>query len=294
MAIINTTSLISYIDGLVRIYLQARGADPTHPYAPSNPSGFGLGIDNTWGASQHIIDILDAVASAVTISGIDGLDVVNDLATQVESLSSKLVTSVFASGFLSSPLGALQSHVTSNSTATSLDKYLTSLNTAGPSFWQALMPSAYGAMYNDIYGARPAINNLWWEVLQGAQYPQALGSLNAATTTFSAGYDISSANLYAGGFPYVNGVGIVGTGAITVTGTAFDPASKGFVPGVTWAYNLLSAVDGEYALAPSGVSAAPANSLIATVMAITVANTITAGNFYIEAHRPIGRDVFNY
>ena len=29
-------------------------------------------------------------------------------------------------------------------------------------------------------------------------------------------------------------------------------------------------------------------------MAITVANTITAGNFYIEAHRPIGRDVFNY
>ena len=119
MAIINTTSLISYIDGLVRIYLQARGADPTHPYAPSNPSGFGLGIDNTWGASQHIIDILDAVASAVTISGIDGLDAVNDLATQVESLSSKLVTSVFASGFLSSPLGALQSHVTSNSTATS-------------------------------------------------------------------------------------------------------------------------------------------------------------------------------
>ena len=124
--------------------------------------------------------------------------------------------------------------------------------------------------------------NLYYEVLQ-AVYANALAKLVVAGTAFTAGVVVDQTK-YAGGTPQINVTAITGSGLVTVTGTAFNPATQQTVAGVTWTATASST--SVIALTPG---TAPSNSLIGAVSAISVAAGITAGTIYVEAARPTGR-----
>lgn len=304
--VIPTNSLIQWLDGCTAAYLLARGSDPTISTSPSNPNGFGMGIiGGDWGCTNNNNALFDALITAGADAGGAGLNAVAALAQVAQNFQNNQGVQFYASQVLSQPLVAVQQQIASANAGSSIytiDGYLQQLNcTNGVTFWQALMPPAFGLMWQDCFGGAQKIGqyNMWQEVLQSTLYAYALGGLAVSGNVFTAGFDISSAGLYAGGFPYVNVTAVTGTGVITVTGTAYNPASVGtstspLVTGATWQYNLTSAVTGEYALAPGGSSPAPANSLIMKVTGISVAAGISAGQLYVESHRPLSRANFNY
>lgn len=296
--IIGTDAFVAWCDAVTAIYLKARGSDPDDANAPTNANEFGLGVlSGTWGATALAGDAIDAVVQAVTDEGEAGIDAVVALATPARNLRDRVNVKIWANFVLLEPMSAIESHVvqTNGNDIASLDAYLTFLNTGDTDKWQALMPPAYGEMMNYLKGAMPAVNNLWYEILQGTQFTNGMGKL-VVGTGYTDGQAVDT-DLYCGGFPYIKVASVTGTGVITVTGDAYDPSTKTVSTDRTWVYTLASATPGTYALVPGGASAAPANSLIVnckTTGGIAVDAGILAGTMYVEAHRPTGRAAFSY
>lgn len=292
--IISNLACTEFLDALASIYLKLRGSDPAGAGAPSNPNGFGLGLeDGNWGAASLVEDVVQAVVDAALV-GVDGIDPIVALGQAAQNLKSRINTKTVAANLLTDPIGALRNHIAAAQIegATDIDSFLTVRNTVDPSKWQIMVPPAFALLYKDVTNTDLSKENVWFEVLQGSVYTNALGKLIVGTG-YSDGFSIDN-TYYAGGFPKIKVVGVAGTGVITVTGTAFNPANKQSVTGKTWVYNLVEAVDGTYALAPGGGSAAPSNSLILDVTGVAVDPSITAGTIYVEAHRPTGRAAFAY
>lgn len=296
--IISTTALTLFLDAITKMFIAARGSDPTDDQAPANPNGFGFGVDNEWGVGSYVIDTLEAVVAAGD-AGITGIDPIVALGNEVQSLQTKLSIRTIASNYFSSTLAVLQSHIAGSTNQQSIDKYLTFLNCEDATPWQLLMPAAFNDLHNLVYNAYLQPNNVWTEVLQGIPasnpnvrvYENALGKLLVAGS-FTPGIEIDPDGS-CGGFPVLKIASITGNGDVTVTGNAFDPSTKAVVEGVTWiASNVSSPIN--YTLLPSGPNAAPDNSLIVKVTDMDSTQPISAMTAYVEAHRPSGRGIFNY
>lgn len=274
MAVIAAADINSIIDECVQFYLRALG---------TNASGYGIGTAGAaWGAAGSVQDI-EAVLLAMT-----DLDPVGDLVATVRNLIVYTSGANYAGNQLSPLLSALQQHIARYNAngARTLDEYLTYLNTGTVTKWQALQhPSWYDVFGVFIAGMTPAVNNVYFEVLEGATYANALAKLVVAGAVFTDGFAIDE-TMYCGGFPKVKATGTTGAGIVTVTGSAYNPATKAVVTGVTWTVNVNA--DNTFVLAPG---TAPADSLITNVSGIGAAAGLTAGTLYIESHRPTGRPV---
>lgn len=173
-------------------------------------------------------------------------------------------------------------------TYSSLLGRLTYLNITHATKWQALQDGRWRSAWVEAFGSNSTPENWYFEVLQGSTYANGLRKsvvTGSGTDTETAGQDIDG-TLYAGGFAYIVVSGLTGSGVVTVTGTAYDPATNTYTTGKTWTYTVSG--NGTFALA---VGTAPANSLILAVSSVAVAAGISAGTIYVEAHRPSGRSL---
>jgi len=266
MPLISTTSLNSILDHANQFYLRAIGA---------SGSVYGLGSAGVGVATANLLSDFNSLAN---------IDEAVSLGGAIDALQGDIV-----SPYLQSQLSALIAGVQANVTrfgpsgTTSLDSYLSYLNVGVGGTWNALQNPSWTALYPLIFGAsNPASAwNSYFEILQGATYAQGLGGLIVGTG-FTAGTSVGAA--YAGGLPTLLVSAITGSGVVTVTGTAFNPATKLLVTGVTWTVTASST--GTLALVPG---TAPANSLIASCTGIAAAGGISAGTFYAQSSRPTGR-----
>jgi hypothetical protein len=241
------------------------------------------------GGGYGAADAADQLNAAIlTMTEVDAIKAVIGPISDLASPSKGISAAVYSKQKLEPLLKALKGHVTAYaiSGVASLDDYIVYLNTAGGTKWQALQHPDWRAIYLNSTGSVPAsAAACYFEVLQGATYANALGKLIVGTG-FTDGVAIDGTH-FAGGFGYLNVSGLTGTGVVTVTGTAFDPADKTLKTAKTFTATVVA--NGLIALAPGGGSAAPANSLLVDVTGIAAAGGISAGTIYAEAHRPAGR-----
>lgn len=274
MAVITNADLNAFMDECIRYYLKMLG---------TSGSGYGMGIKNgAWGAAGAATN-LDTLLLSMTDT-----EPIAALIDQVRELRDRTDGATVASGYLTPPIGALQAHVVAQqiTDVTDLESYLKRLNVLLGSKWGALQdPNWRDIWFNVSGGVYPEEYNLYFEVLQGATYPNALRKLVVGTGE-TAGFAIDSSK-YAGGFPKLNVSGLTGSDTVTVTGTAYDPATMAVATSKTWTASVTG--NGVVALAPGGGSPAPADSLIVAAGAIAAGAGITAGTIYVEAHRPAGR-----
>jgi hypothetical protein len=197
-------------------------------------------------------------------------------------------------------LAALQSHLVSAgiSGVSSFDTYLKYLNTGAGGPWNGLACGRARKVFELWLGSAQALSavNFYADVykagtnVDGSSAPNALlsGSIGSpGTVTTTSGVSIDS-SLYAGGFPQVNAASITGSGVVTVTGSARNPATGLTVANATWT-TTLAAGNSTVALAPGGGNPAPANSLILAASAMSVVVGLTGGTIVVEAARPAGR-----
>jgi len=192
-------------------------------------------------------------------------------------------------------LTALQNHVNAGGITgvLSLDQFLTYYNVGAGGPWNALLNPNWSPLYIKWSGQTqgPSPCNMYFEVLQGSTYPDALAEFTitgAGAGSLTNGFAIDGTT-YAGGFGYVNASGITGSGLVTVTGDSFAYASQTVQTGITWTATV--GANGEVALAPGGSNPAGTHDLILSVTGITIAAGLSAGTLYIEAHRPSGRSL---
>jgi hypothetical protein len=119
---------------------------------------------------------------------------------------------------------------------------------------------------------------VYFEVLQGTDYPNALRKLVVGTGQ-TAGYTID-AMMYAGGFAHLKWSGVTGSGTATVTGIWRKP------DGTTATGNGTANVSG--ASGAASITPPFTDALILSCSNISVSG-VTAGTLYVEAHRPFGR-----
>lgn len=163
----------------------------------------------------------------------------------------------------------------------SLETFLQYYNTGAGGYWNCLMPPDWRTLYYNIRNAYPAAYNLYFEVLQGAAYTNALGKLIASGPTFTDGVAIDSTK-YAGGVAQVTTSGFAGAAdTVTVNGTWRKQ------DGTTGTGNGTVTVSGNGTVAVSGLPFA--NALLLDVAGITAGPLITGGTIYAEAKRPSGR-----
>lgn len=274
MAVIPATSLNVYLDEVTRGYLRALG---------TSASGFGIGTQGAaWGTAGAVQAIKNQLLSETD------LDVVSALSEQIRVMEAGVSGIAYARSYAANLLLTLSRHVSGYGIAgvTSLESYLTYLNTALGTKWQALQHPNFRDLLPSVL-----VNpwNCYFEVLQGSTYADALGRFNvtgAGTGVFTDGFAVDQTR-FAGGYAQVRVSGLTGTGVVTVTGTALDPATRTFIAGRTWTATV--STNGVTALAPGGGSAAPADSLLTDVSAVSIASGISAGLIYVEAARPPGR-----
>ena len=218
-----------------------------------------------------------------------GIDFVNDVSRQTSALQDRMSAVARAGEYFRTLQGRLSAHARRFGTTnySDLETYLTYLNTAGGGTWAALQDYRWRAVYNAIKGGSvyPARNNLYFEVLQGATYTNAVGKFvvsGAGAGTFTAGQTISSS--YAGGIPKLEVSGLAGSGVVTITGTEYDPATKTATAGKTWLVTVTA--NGDWY---DFTGTHNTNALIVAVSNVTIAAGITAGTLYIEAERPAMR-----
>jgi hypothetical protein len=272
MSAITAANVATCLDKLCRGYSSLVG---------TSASDMGIGESGaTYGAYDALDDIRDLVVAAADN------DQIGDMLTNMNANLVKFTASKIAGTYIGSTVKTISSHVSRRSgiaAITGLEAFLTYYNCTDATKWQCLAPTQWYDLYYAIYGVRPAINNVYFEVLQGSTYANGLRKLVVATTTQTAGATVDSAK-YCGGFPQIKVSGITGSGVVTVTGTEYNPATKTTTAGVTW--TVTASADTTYALA---VGTAAADSLIVAVSNIAVAAGITAGTIYVEAARPSGR-----
>lgn len=174
-----------------------------------------------------------------------------------------------------------------SSTIVSLDTYLTYLNVTHATKWQALCAPDFRDAFYAMAGAHPSVQNVYFEIVQGATYANALRKLVVGTGQ-TAGASVDTTK-YCGGFPKLVVSGFAGSAdTVTVTGTQYDPATKTATAGKTWTVSVTG--NGTFTLAPGGGTPAATDSLIAAVTSIVAGANITASTtIYAEAQRPSGR-----
>ena len=286
VTIINDTAFTEYLDGIVRIYQRAMGGVATD---------YGIGVSGgSYGAANHVADVINAVSDAIVDASTpsDGIDAVAALGSTAQGLKTSVDITAFVKLALADPVSSLQSHVASAQIAgaATIDSFLTLRNTGEAGKWKILMPPAFGDLWTRLFGETISVNNLWFEITQGSTYTNALGKL-VVGTGFTAGTSVDTTK-YAGGFPFIVASGLTGTGTVTVTGTAYDPATRTTSTGKTWTFALTT--NGTFELVPGGSNAAPTDSLIVACSGVAVTGGISAGTLYVESHRPTGRDAFAY
>ncbi len=166
-----------------------------------------------------------------------------------------------------------------------LDAFLTYYNTAtgGGGPWNCLQAPDFRDLFYSWKGAYPTATNLYFEILQGATYTNAIAKWivsGAGTGNLTAGTNIDSTK-YAGGFGQVNVSGLTGSGVVTVTGNWRKTDGT-----------VATGAAGTATVSGNGVTVLTppfTNALLLTVTAIAAANGITAGTIYAEAKRPSGR-----
>jgi hypothetical protein len=271
MALIAPSDLCTVMDHLVSSYLRFLG---------TSGSGYGVGT-TAYGAYDKINDARTAV-SALSDADVQG-DVIPTLNYMLDSFTAAELYATRTRQLV----GGLNNHVRARGTSlslTSLDAYLTYYNVTHATKWQALMDPNLRDMWVAAYPSSIIDNaNVFFEIIQGSTYTNALRKsvvTGAGSDTETAGTEVDSTK-YAGGFPYVLVSGLTGTGTVTVTGTAFNPATGTTSAGVTWTASVTSSTS--FALAPG---TAPTDSLIVACSAVTIPAGISAGTIYVEARRP--------
>lgn len=191
------------------------------------------------------------------------------------------LASVYVAGTMSPFLSALSSLCAKAGIpgVHDLDTYATHYNLNATAKWQCLFPPDFRALYGLCRnGNYPSAHNVYFEVQQGAAYPNALRKLVVGTGQ-TAGHDIDQQQ-YAGGFPYLRWSGVSGTGTVQVTG--LWRKTDGTTSTGTSTVNV-STASGTASISPPF-----ANALILTCTDISVSG-ISAGTLYAEAWRPSGR-----
>lgn len=264
-------------DALVQAYLDAKGDS-------SAARGIGESGD-AYGVAQQAQNVLAYLIAT------DDSQVQADLTRTFLDMQRDFTTLEVVGDRFRSAVNRLNTHVKKGgvSGVTTLDTWLTYLNTGTSPKWQGLWAPEWYDVYNAVKGGtvRPAVNNLYFEVLQGATYANGLRKLVVGTGE-TAGFAIDSAK-YCGGYPRLKVSSFAGTSdTVTVTGTAYDPATKTTSASKTWTATVGD--DGYFYLAPGGGSAAPTGSLIVAVSGITAGGNITSGTtIVVEAERPYVR-----
>ncbi len=273
MAVITAAGINAILDHSVQLYARIIG---------TQASGQGAGVaGQAWGAAQSAGSISTALLA------LTDLDPVADLVKPVGELLKTVDGAGIAANHLAPLLSSLQRHVIRFGIpdVNNLDLFLRYLNTGTVTKWTGLQHPLWRDLalrWNPNITPEPC--NLYFEVLQGATYANALARLTIGSAMVP-GHSIAAE--YAGGFGQLRVSGLSGSGVVTVTGTAFDPATRSTVAARTWTATVNA--NGVVALAPGGGSAAPADSLIKSVSAISAAVGISAGVIYVEAARPAGR-----
>lgn len=252
-------------------------------------SGYGYGTRNAgWGAANK------AALIGAAVLGCGDLQVQSQLSTPANNLIYATDAATQAAQDLSQLLWAVQMGIIGaqiNSTIRNLDTYLTYLNTANSgSYWAALQHPAWVQLYTAWFlGNAPSPWNVYADdpgTGNGAAYTNYLEKL-VVGTGLTAGDTIDSTK-YAGGFPAITVAGITGSGVVTVTGTARDPANYQTVTaGYTW--TVTASANTTYTLVPGGSNPAPTNSLILAVSSVAAAAGISAGTITVISQRPSGR-----
>lgn len=266
-------------DAMAQAYLDALGTLAT---------GRGIGADGSaYGVQDKIADVLAALL--VSDDSATQADLTRGwLNAQADFTALKVVGERFRPVF-----GALSSHVKRRSAQASIsgvstwDTWLTYLNTGAGGTWTALQAPEWYDLFNAILQGtnRPSAKNLYFEVLQGSTYTNAVRK-HVVGTGNTAGFDIDSTK-YAGGVPVLNVSSFAGSSdTVTVTGQGFDPATGALTAtGVTWTFTV--SANGRFYRVGGD---APANSLIVNATLIAAGASITASTvIYVEAERPAVR-----
>lgn len=283
MAVVSTSTLVKFLDECTHAMILAEGDNTS---GSGYPNGYGIGTEGgSSGAAGRLQQMLTDIG-AETDPAFPG-QVYSSLAVAVER-----VNAIDLIGLeLRRVLGRVNAHakVYGGANFSSLDTWLTYLNiTSGT--WEGLMDQRWNDLY-PIYrnGTAPTVTNVYREVLQGtsdAARHLFTNGLRKGVVTGSgaeletAGQDIDSAT-YAGGIPAIIISGITGTGTITVTGTFRKRSDSQVESGVTATF----AVTGNGTFYRSGGTAS-ADALILTATSLTTPAGISAGTYYVEAHRP--------
>jgi hypothetical protein len=290
MAVIDATNLNLILDNILLGRLAAIGTS----------AGYGLGDATNFGAYEAVDDAFDALGAMTDA------DATIDFGRQLRTFRNLFNGSSRYGEWAKAPIIAMDRHCArfGASNYSDLNTYLTYLNTVGTK-WEALQDPSFYDFYYSIKRAYPAVNNVYFEALQGAfdlddhLYTHGLGrfvATGAGTGNFTAGVvegglitggSIDSSK-YCGGFLKLKVSGLAGTGNVTVTGIFYDPATKAVTTSATMITNITG--DGT-TTAVIGGGTAPADALIIRVTNITTAAGITAGTIYAESHRPSGRSL---
>jgi hypothetical protein len=226
-------------------------------------TNYGLG-DPSAATAFGCYETIGLIDDAIQDIAADDLEPVAAIIDEYFALKEQTNGPRVAASLLASMLSSIQRHVASAglSGVTSLDLFLEYYNTGAGGTWTALQDPAFRDLYiawtGNVAGPKPW--NVYKEILEGATYANGVGKgliTGAGACSFTAGESIDEC-YYAGGFPKLKYASVTGTGLVTVTGSAFNPATKARVDGVTWTYSIADAAG----TATLAVGTAPANSLI--------------------------------
>lgn len=272
MALIAASDLNDVLDAAVLYAQRTVGTEATD---------LGIGVvDGSWGAAGAAGEIRDVLLAMTDLEPVEALS------AAALALGRSTSGIAIAAERLSALLAAVQSHGTRFGlpNVSNLDGLLSWFNVVDATNWQTLQAPFWRDLFAAWQGGTtgPSVWNVYFEVLQGATYANGLRKLVVGTGE-TAGFSVDGTK-YCGGFPKVKVSGLSGSGTVTVTGDAYDPASRARQVGKTWT----AAISGDGTVALT-VGTAPANSLIAACSAIEAGVGISAGTFVVEAHRPSGR-----
>lgn len=234
----------------------------------------GLGNGNS-GASAKAVDL------QLFVFDLDDYEQEITLLQPSEQVRLASLAQVYAGGAMTVFLSALSALCAKSGIAGvhDLDTYASYYNLTAAPKWRCLFAPDFRTLYGLCRnGNYPSAHNVYFEVLQGTAYPNALRRLVVGTGQ-TAGHEIN-AQAYAGGFPYLRWSGVSGTGTVEVTGL-WRKTDGTTSPG-TGTVNV-SGASGTAVITPPF-----ADALILTCTNITVTG-ITAGTLYAEAWRPAGR-----
>jgi hypothetical protein len=246
-------------------------------------NGEGIG-DGSWGVSLKASDLLAIVEGSTDSSFADhlleipqvgnfkALDDAVVLSTQWKSMFGSIHTTIDA---------VARNGVSLDATVTNFETLLYWYNWLDATKFQAMMPPDWRELYFNQFGVYPSPKNLYQEVLVGGATPDGLyESIISGSQTDGVVIDYTQ---YAGGYPYVEWTGGVGTGAYTITVTGKDQDNAVETWEITGS-NVAASDTGTIAVGQTN-----AYSLVTDVTSFSVDAGITAGTFHVSSRPPLTR-----